>query len=441
MKYLHFIVFLILGVASVALCGCTEEVANLSGNDTSEKGSPEDYCLMFYIAGGDFDHDLSFMSAVKMAEDALAEYPDLAVTVLFKGSGAGEGEEHNGVRRFYSSGGKLREDTSFSAPEDFRITDPDNLTDFLFWTSQIYRNRCYMLAYCGHGFTWYPADGFDTPAGTRGSLADNGVEMGAPDMAEAIRLSGVHLTAMIAHSCLQGSIEMLAEWEGLTDYLLGSPFMDPDICFDYYSLLSDLAEGRSVEETLTRTCRRTMNVWQGFHDNGVFDTVIQATRLSDLSSLWEVLHELFAVMREELDTENRYTTDPPAIFGETYREAYGRALDKVLKYNTNDFDTQFRMIHSMELANFLRNALIHSGNMRMLPYVNRLQDVIDEITVCHLQSNGKDDYYFNVFAGPGMYEETMIEYYRTCRFDRLTGWSDLYLELPPVDMTEFMQAS
>ena len=61
---------------------------------------------------------------------------------------------------------------------------------------------------------------------------------------------------MMAHSCQQGSIEMLAEWEGLTDYLLGSPFSIPDVSYDYASFVGDLTAGVPLEDALKRIFRR-----------------------------------------------------------------------------------------------------------------------------------------------------------------------------------------
>lgn len=77
--------------------------------------------------------------------------------------------------------------------------------------------------------------------------------MASYEVANGIKNSGVHLAAMIAHSCQQGSIEMLAEWEGLSDYLPGSPFSIPDVAHDYVSLVKDLSNDIHLEGSLKRT--------------------------------------------------------------------------------------------------------------------------------------------------------------------------------------------
>ena len=84
--------------------------------------------------------------------------------------------------------------------------------------------------------------------------------MTSSQLGDAIRQSGINLDALILHSCQQGSIEMLADWEGTADYLLGSPFSIPDYAYDYISLVNDLRQERGVEETLQRTVDRTINL-------------------------------------------------------------------------------------------------------------------------------------------------------------------------------------
>lgn len=379
----------------------------------------EGYCLMFYASGGDPEHDLSFMTTITQAAQATAGSPDVAVTCLFKASG--EGEAHNGVRRYTGEDGALVKDDSFSPGTDFNITDPSHLTDFIRWSAEQFPGRNYLLVFAGHGCSFVPE--FDLPD-TRAAVSDGPTIMASAQLAQGIRDAGIHLGAMIAHSCQQGSVEMLAEWEGLADYLLGSPFFVPDLCHDYYSLLTDLSEGRTLEEALSRTANRSMNLWKESHDNGLYGTVVEVTRLNDLTPLWNVLRETFSQMKSNLDGVN-CTTDPPSILGETYREGYRRALHALYKHDKDDFFEALRAKYAIDLPDFLRNACVYSGNISLAPYVNRVDEVIGDVLVTHLQSNGQHDFVYNVYVGAGLSDGKLLDRYRTCRFDRLTGWSDL----------------
>lgn len=385
------------------------------------------YCLLFYASGGDPEHDLSLMASITQAAQAVADLQDIAITVLFKASGNGEGEAHNGVRRYTSEAGKLVQDTGFTPGEDFHITDPANLTDFIRWSAQQYPDRKYLFAFGGHGLEFIPF--LDLPeATTRATLSDGDDMMSSIQLAQAIRDAGVPLEALIAHSCQQGSIEMLAEWEGLAGYLLGSPFSIPDFAYDYASLLTDLSEGRTVEEALVRTARRTMNLWQEFQDNEEAGTVIEVSRLDDLSSLWDVLQEAITLMRSTLHEKNNFSTDPPAVWDKPYLDSYLDALRALYRHDEEDFFDNFRADSAIDLPDFLRNACLYSGNVQLTPYLNRMQEILEDILVCHLQSDGEHNHIYNVCVG-WLYDPKELGLYRDCRFDQLTGWSLLIEEL------------
>lgn len=60
---------------------------------------------MMYISGGDKEHDLIFAESIRQATDATGD--DVSATVLFKASGKGEGDQHNGVRRYTAQDGVM----------------------------------------------------------------------------------------------------------------------------------------------------------------------------------------------------------------------------------------------------------------------------------------------------------------------------------------------
>lgn len=418
MKHYFKIFTICIGLLAV-LCSCSDD--DHSPVPPAPVPAGEGYCLMFYVSGGDSEHDLSFMTSVTQAAQATTGRSDVAVTCLFKASGNTEGDAHNGICRYTGEDGALVKDDGFSPDTDFNITNPSHLTDYIRWSAEQFPRRNYLLVFAGHGRSFTPE--FDLPD-TRATIKDGSNCMTSTQLAQGIRDAGIHLAAMIAHSCEQGSVEMLAEWEGLADYLLGSPFSVPDMCHDYYSLLTDLSEGRTLEEALSRTANRSMNLWKESHDNGRYGTVVEVTRLNDLTTLWNVLRETFSHMKSNLDGVN-CTTDPPSILGETYREGYRRALQALYMHDKDDFFEAFRAEYAIDLPDFLRNAYVYSGNISLAPYVNRVDEVIGDVLVTHLQSNGQHDFVYNVYVGNALSDGKLLDHYRTCRFDRLTGWSDL----------------
>ena len=324
----------------------------------------EGYCLMYYCSGGDSAHDLSFMAPIEAA--ASATNPKVTLTCIFKCSGKEEGEAHNGIRRYKGENGKLTIDDTFAASEKFDITDSENLTQFMKWSTETYPNRKYILILVGHGTSF--SIKHDLPEiSSRATIGDGKNIMASYEVADGIRNSNAHLSAMIAHSCLQGSIEMLAEWEGLSDYLLGSPFSIPDIGHDYVSLITDLSNDISLEESLKRTARRTISLWKEYYDYGYFGEVIEVTRLNDLSALWSALHDTFDYMKTSVKNTS-YSTDLPAIYGEEYGKGYLRALRAMTVKNDPIFEF-VRPDLTVDLPDYLRNAYIYSGNILLSTYV------------------------------------------------------------------------
>lgn len=378
------------------------------------------YCLMYYCSGGDPAHDLSFMSSIESA--ASVSNSEVTLTCLVKYSGEEEGSAHNGIRRYKGENGRLTIDETFAASEKFDITDGENLTQFIKWSAETFPNRKYILVLVGHGLT-FTID-WDLPeVSSRATIADGKKIMASSEVANGIRNSGVHLAAMIAHSCQQGSIEMLAEWEGLSDYLLGSPFSIPDVAHDYASLVKDLSNDIPFEESLIRTAKRTISLWKEYHDYGYFGEVIEVTRINDLSALWSSLHDTFDYMKLSVKDKSN-CTDLPAIYGEEFGKGYLRAL-RAMTVKTDSIFEFLRPQMAIDLPDYLRNAFLYTGNISLSYHVNRAQNEIDKILVFHQQTNGKNDFVYNVYFSETLADEKNLRRYQNCRFDQLTGWGQL----------------
>lgn len=384
------------------------------------------YCLAFYCSGGDPAHDLSFMNSVYSAVSSTRENPMVTVSVLFKYSGGAEGAAHNGIRRYFGENGILTLDSTYVVPEDFEITDESNLCSFLKWTRERFPGRRYVFVYAGHGMNFVPEGDFPESS-SRATLYDDGKVMTSAAMARGIRDAAIPLSAMIANSCQQGNIEMFAEWEGLADYFLGSSFSIPDVGYDYASFVNDLSSDYDIEQALARMARRTLNLWQEYHDSRKFGSVLTVIRLKGLAPLWDSLRNTFNYMRNSVD-ETSYCTDSPAIEGEKFGLGYLRAMYASLERTDSVFEN-FRPLFSVDLGNYLRNAFLYTGNILLATYVNEVDDCIDRVLAFHGQTDGKNDFIFNTYFDSAFGDPEVLKRYRECRFDRLTGWSDLCVTL------------
>lgn len=420
-KYLNHILALIIALSGLSSCSDKDEPSPIP-----EEPEVNGFCLMMYISGGDMEHDLIFAESIRQATDATGD--DVSATVLFKASGKGEGDQHNGVRRYTAQDGIMTEDRTFGPGDDFAITDSRQLTEFIRWSAEKYPNRHYILVIGGHGSNFTPYNDLkeqETPPSTRATLYDSYHRMTSAQLGDAIRQSGQHIDALIMNSCNQGNIEMLAEWEGAADLLLGSPFVIPDLAYDYTSLVNDLRQGRSVEETLTLTAHRAMNLWQEFHNQEVVGLAVEVSRIRDLTPLWEILRQTIEEMGNTMSGVN-FTTDAPAKYGQTYGEGYLRALHSKVSHGYDDFFQTMRPYYSLDLVDFLHAAYVESGNMCLASYINRLDEVLSDIVVTHRQTNGKHDFLYTAYTNTSDYQADVREQYRKCRFEQLTGWCDFY---------------
>lgn len=420
-KYLNHILALIIALSGLSSCSDKDEPSPIP-----EEPEVNGFCLMMYISGGDMEHDLIFAESIRQATDATGD--DVSATVLFKASGKGEGDQHNGVRRYTAQDGIMTEDRTFGPGDDFAITDSRQLTEFIRWSAEKYPNRHYILVIGGHGSNFTPYNDLkeqETPPSTRATLYDSYHRMTSAQLGDAIRQSGQHIDALIMNSCNQGNIEMLAEWEGAADLLLGSPFVIPDLAYDYTSLVNDLRQGRSVEETLTLTAHRAMNLWQEFHNQEVVGLAVEVSRIRDLTLLWEILRQTIEEMGNTMSGVN-FTTDAPAKYGQTYGEGYLRALHSKVSHDYDDFFQTMRPYYSLDLVDFLHAAYVESGNMCLASYINRLDEVLSDIVVTHRQTNGKHDFLYTAYTNTSDYQADVREQYRKCRFEQLTGWCDFY---------------
>ena len=118
-KYLLYLTCCLLSLAALSSCNDDNEPSPVPEPDPTPSG----YCLMFYMSGGDPEHDILLMESARQAAEATGD--GVAVTILMKTSGEGEGEAHNGTRRYTTQDGVLTQDTEFGTVDAVSYTHLD----------------------------------------------------------------------------------------------------------------------------------------------------------------------------------------------------------------------------------------------------------------------------------------------------------------------------
>ncbi len=119
--------------------------------------------------------------------------------------------------------------------EDRSSVDPEQLSDVLAWMSAHYPAQEYGLVLWSHATGWIPSTGksiksFGVDTGKNGLMySDKDIngnpapQMEIPDLAEAIRNSGVRLHYLMFDACLMQGLESCFALRNAANYIIGSP--------------------------------------------------------------------------------------------------------------------------------------------------------------------------------------------------------------------------
>lgn len=130
------------------------------------------------------------------------------------------------------------------------MSSPATLTGFIRWAAQRYPAERYALVLWDHGDGWkaYPEDA----SPYKGALLDDtssGTTMSLPDIASAIRDSGVRFEMINFDACYMGMYETAFELAGLADCLVFSEEVTPGNGDPYNTILAALTENPAMGGT------------------------------------------------------------------------------------------------------------------------------------------------------------------------------------------------
>ena len=220
-----------------------------SGASSSSSGSANGaakWTYMVYIAGDNnlasaAVKDINEMETVGSSNDVnvvvQVEYsknytPDMPSTTL-RGKIAKDND-------FQSIG------SQFTSIGDRDMGSKEELTDFVKWAAANYPADHYALVLWDHGAGWKVSR--NTRGITRGALQDESADsfMSLPDMAGAIRDSGVVLDVINFDACLMAMYEVAYEFKGLTQYMTFAEETEPGDGDPYDTILQALINTPSM---------------------------------------------------------------------------------------------------------------------------------------------------------------------------------------------------
>jgi len=166
--------------------------------------------------------------------------------------------------------------------------NPATLTAFIQWAKQKYPAEHYALVIWDHGGGWKDRLEKQPDSMLRGAVQDetSGSFMSLPDLAKAVRDSGVHFDVINFDACLMAMYEVAYEFKGLTDYMVFSEQTEPGDGDPYDTILSALASDPSMNaQSLAKMIVDKYNL---FFANGTRESTTKAAvdmaRLSTLDT-------------------------------------------------------------------------------------------------------------------------------------------------------------
>ncbi len=180
--------------------------------------------------------------------------------------------------------------------------DKNTLTDFIKWTTTNYPAKRYMLVLWDHGSGWK----FSRIKGgaIKGALEDTTSDsyMSLPDIATAVRDSGVHMDIINFDACLMGMYEVAYEFNGLTDYMVFSEEVEPGEGDPYDTILKKLKNDSSMSsETLAKTITSDFKT---FYENKPRTYITKsAIDMSYIIEFHDLIKEFSNLLTQNMDTE------------------------------------------------------------------------------------------------------------------------------------------
>ena len=394
-------------------------------SDSPDEAIADKYCLMFYIIEGDKEHaDMDRHTIESFI--AATETTNVVGTYFLQPC---KDSEKTSTERYTIANGKATLDETWSMPKkDFDITNERILAEFISWSAAQFPGYKYIIVPIGHGEVW--TDIHDEPEAStesRSLLRDDntGLIMASSDFADAINISTVKFAAVIANVCLQANIENLAEWRDAATYIVASESYMPDLGGPYAWLARKLDSKGGDSADLKQVLTDFVNVIGEYFDayeredlkirtmTGLYDTQYLPTIEADLTGI-------FSHMKASVNNLVPIT-DLPAVYGQTYAEAYRRAINAAPVVNS--MDPEYRCV---DLLQMLYNCCVYTADHSMINAIESLRAHMKKFVIVSHASSGFDNSYHTVAISADLEKfanRKYVDAYRHCNFDLNTNYS------------------
>ncbi len=199
------------------------------------------------------------------------------------------------------------------------MVDPDNLSDFISWSTETYPADRYLLVLWDHGGGTLGGYGWDQ------NFPDDD-SMSLADIASAIDESGVTFDLVGFDACLMGTIETAYALEPYADYLMASEESESGYGWEWTSLVDTLVSDPSVD---TRTlCQEAIDSYDDFYVEWGWgdETTLSLVELREVPYVAELYGDYLDSLMAAIQEDNGLFSD------------VSRARTTACSYGEGDFD-------------------------------------------------------------------------------------------------------
>ena len=367
--------------------------------------------------------------------------------------------------------------TSYLPDENIDFTHPATLADYIRWAAKQCPAKRYVLLLSDHGRGFLPyqeaGDGSyvdyydsDPRVQTRALLDDTGLSKSLTvfELAQAIKSSGVKISAVYMDCCLMNSLEYLFELKDLCDYVIASSYSIQG--GGYYSALIDcFAQPSQVfEQRMKEYVKMLTKKWDEdyWDESSPLYLDVTITRTSRLDRLGEMMQDFVARLcdtyqngtddqRQRIDqvtakavrVSDKFDRFDAAKYMEkilaALPEVYGEQFNKDMEEAFNDcifaqLYSRYLSIHAYMVDYTV--LLATNGNTFRTMWEDRPVKHLDRATLYKadgsiVEYTGEKGYYKNEddfdYAlekmGEGNWGSTLDATFGQLAFDKITSWS------------------
>ena len=178
------------------------------------------------------------------------------------------------------------------------MTDPDMLTDFITFSALKYPARHYAIILWSHGLGWkYASKGIIKDVTSAGEYSI----MSIPEIANALKASGLKFDLIDFDACLMGMYEVAYELRGLSEFISFSEALFPvygnpyDIILNELTTYPDIA-GQDLAHIITSSCA-------GYYKSLGWSFTKSTIRATEIEKVYAGVNDLANVLYNNMDTE------------------------------------------------------------------------------------------------------------------------------------------